>query len=294
MKKIFILFTMMLILPVQSYAGMRYKGEITPGAWLKGLTIKYKAGGEKYSSSLQIYFPADYKRGKSARTLIALHGYNGTMSDWERNTGIEALADKYKFVVVCPDMGKTLYELKFYPETKIKWNGIPGGIFIVKKLMKHIKKNFNLAASSSKTGIFGLSTGGRGALLLAAEYRSQFGAVAGLSGDYDPLLVKKDWLITSVYGEYDKFKKRWEKDASIIDRASKLKYMPVFLAHGDKDPVVPKWHSTGMAIRLKQVKGKYPRNSVTYIIKKHRAHNWKFWGIIIRDVMEFFDKELKE
>ncbi len=294
MKKIILLLLILFIYPAVSDAGMRYKGDITPGAWLKDLTITCSAGGETYSTGLQIYFPEGYKRGEKMRTLVALHGYNGSMGDWGRYSQIETLADRYNFAVVCPDMGKTLYELKFYPETNVKWGGIPGGVFIAKNLMGYIRKNFNLGTSSTQTGIFGLSTGARGALMVAAEFSSSFGAVAGLSGDYDPVLVKKDWLITSVYGEYEKFPKRWEKDASILNRASKLKQMPVFLAHGDHDPVIPKWHSIGMAIRLKQIKGENHRNRVIFILKKHRAHNWNFWGTIIRDMMEFFDTELKK
>jgi len=276
------------------HAGMKYKGEIQPGSWLRGLEIEYEYGGQKAVGKLQIYFPAGYKRGESIRTLIALHGYNGGMRDWEKNTGIERYANQYGFAVVCPDMGKTLYESRYYPETTVKWGPMPGGEYVTDVLVKYVRKHFNLADGGGRTGIFGLSTGGRGAILITALNTGMFGACAGLSGDYDPLSMTKDKLLTSVYGDYNNFQDRWKSDDNCMKLADKLSDTPVFLSHGDQDGVVPKEQTLVLAVRLMQIKKKDATRDIIYKPKKYNSHDWRYWGRMLPDIMEFFDKRLSK
>ena len=274
--------------------GLKYKGEIVPGRWIRNLQVEYKVDGKMHHGKIQIYFPSRYKKGEKARTLIALHGYKQRMSDWENRTPVKKFADKYNFVLVCPDMGTTLYESKYYKETTNRWAPVPGGVFISKILIKYLKKNFNLARRRDKTGIFGLSTGARGALLLAAKHNSIFSAAAGMSGDYDPVSMPHDRLLTSIYGSYQQNKKRWKDDDNILKLAGNLKRISVFLSHGGQDRVVPKKQTFILAIKLIQLKKKRGGYELVYQPKKSKyyQHDWRYWSLMVPGIFKFFDKRL--
>lgn len=272
---------------------IKYANKIRPGNWLKNISVNYQVKQIRKSVHIQIYFPKSYKNGQSLRTLIGLHGYNGSSSDWENYTSIESDADKYNFIIVCPSMGKTLYESAFFPETVNKWDGMPGGRWIVEILIPYLRENFLITQTRENTGIFGLSTGARGAILLSAQHTDIFGAAAGFSGDYDPMSTPRDKLLTSVYGSYYRFKERWKKTDNIIDLAVNLKNTPVLLGHGEKDYKVPVEQSGILAIRLLQLHKKHGGYIIKYFRKKYALHEWSFWRYMLPHFMDFFNEHLK-
>ena len=274
-------------------SGPAYTGPIPAGQWLRDLRVEYMVGDKKKSVQLQIYFPKNYQKGAAIRTLIGLHGFKGHYMEWERATGIEQHADKYDFIIVCPDMGATLYELQFYPETTMKWNSIPGGKWIAEILVPYLRSTFGIARDRKTTGIFGYSTGARGALLIAASYPELFGVAAGISGDYDPLTMTGDKLLTAVYGKYGQFKSRWETDANIVHKAQSLKDTPIFLAHGEIDKVVPLDQTRILIVRLLQLRkstgGSY---KFEYIQPKYKGHGWPFCSSVVSPMMSYLNDNL--
>jgi S-formylglutathione hydrolase FrmB len=294
-KQIFLILLILAIFQLSIWGqNTDYKSQVKPGEWLRNVQLDYTFEEKQGSGLMQIYFPKDYDRSSKFRTLIVLHGYGHNMKDWEKNTSIKSYADKHKFVLVCPDMGKTLYETKYYPETVNKWGPMPGGLYIGDALVYFLRKEFGLAKSGKVTGIFGLSTGGRGAVLVAAKYPDRFGAAAGLSGDYDPLAMTRDRLLTSVYGDFKKFEERWKTDDNIIGLAVNLANIPVFISHGAKDSVVPKEQSLMLAIKLRQLKKSTKGDYVVqYKELAYSMHDWTYWARMVPEMFEFFDKNLK-
>jgi poly(3-hydroxybutyrate) depolymerase len=270
--------------------------EVITGSWHRNIAVEYEVGKSKHKGLIQIYFPSGYASGATARTLIVLHGWRQDPGDWERNTPIAEFADKYNFVLVCPAMRTTLYETKYYPETVTKWAPMPGGEYVAKILMEYIRKNYGLATERGLTGIFGISTGGRGALLLASKYREVFGAVAALSGDYDSVSLKNDRLLVSVYGPYNKNRGRWEDEVNIIKMTERLKNTPVFLGHGGRDSVVPAIQTQMMAERIAGLNREQGGYDLTYEREKSAAsgHDWNYWAALVPDVMDFFDRKLSK
>lgn len=268
-----------------------YNKQIKPGRWLDNIKviINEKTGEH---NTIQIFFPKGYKDSKKQRTLIALHPYAGSQKDYEEHTRIESLANEYNCVIVCPGMGKTIYETEYFDETKIKWSSQPGGIYIKKTLLEFLQKELGLARKSDYTGIFGIATGARGALLMACLYTDDFGAVAGISGDYDPISMPNDKLLTAMYGPYNEFKERWAKKDNVYNLAENLKGIPVFLAHGNKDYITPVGQSQVLAMRLNLIKKEKGRDTIIYKEKKFFARDWKFWNMVLSDVMAFFDENL--
>ncbi len=267
---------------------MRYKGEIIPGKWLKHISVPVSDGKETSSAVIQIYFPKNYKRGENIRTIIALHSYNSNERDWETNTSIEYLADKYNFVIVCPNMKKSLYETSYYNDTTYKWNIIPGGVFVGEVLVNYLNRNFSLAYEKGKTAIMGVTVGAHGAILMASKYDA-FGAAAGISGYYDPTIMSSSNMIASVYGNYNKNKQRWENDDNNLKLAEKLAGVKVFLFHGTKNDAFTPGQSRIMAIKLKHLQKKSSSYSITYSENKGGYYGWTFWKNRLPEVMEFLD-----
>ncbi len=270
--------------------------DIAPGAWLRDVKVGYEADGVGYQATVQIYFPKGYAGSNGARTLIVLHGYRQTPADWETRTPIAEYADRYGLVLVCPAMTTTLYESKYYPESVNRWASVPGGEFIADILVRFLRKNYGLAGDRERTGIFGISTGGRGALMLAARHPRLFGAAAGLSGDYDASSMKNDRILTLVFGAYEEHRERWEDEANVLKRAAALKKTPVYLGHGGRDRVVPPSQTTLLADCLKTL----AENGGGYELTVEEAksagagHDWRYWGSLVPEVLEFFDARLEK
>ena len=289
----------------------RYSGPIAPGQWMRDIPVEYVDGGQTRTAKIQIYFPTGYTREKPQRTLIALHNTGGDLRDWERNSRIVGYANTYGFAVVCPGMGSTIYETQYFPETVRKWDGIPGGKWVGEVLVGFIRQRFNLATDRKRTGIVGISSGARGAVLVAERYPELFGAAAGLSGYYDSLSMTKSTLLASVYGEHSKFEERWKKEDNIIELAGSLKNTPVFLAHGMDDGTYNYEQSRFLAVRLLMLRNTHlesVRGSVkdeaaleaiarsTYpfemVLMRREFHNWPFWNYVTPKMMDFLNRNL--
>lgn len=266
---------------------------INPGRWLKNIIVDTEYEGQKSHAKIQIFFPLSYVQEEKIRTVIALHSYDSNEREYENNSSIESYANKYNLVIVCPSMGKTIYENSFYPETSCKWNVIPGGKFTGETLINFLNKNYNLALTKNSTGIMGLTTGAYGALSVAARYNNKFQAAAGLSGFYDSTTIQRPRIIEAVYGSYKNHTDRWEKEASVIAIAEKLAGIPVFLYHGTGGDIFNPGQSRMLAIKIKSLQKSSNAYSVTYRENKSGYQGWIYWKRQIPEIMEFMDQNLK-
>ncbi|MCL2155722.1 MAG: esterase family protein [Leptospirales bacterium] len=270
-----------------------YSSRIQPGRWLRNITVNTEFMGETSTVNIQIYFPRDYVKGKKLRTIIALHESDKNERDWE-SSRVEASADKYNMVIVCPNMKRSVYEDSFYPETIYKWNVIPGSKFLGETLIKFLNNNFSLALKRESTGIMGVEAGAHGALLTPCYYPNRFKAAAGISGYYDPTAMQNSRMLESVYGNYKKFQDRWENDASPLKLAENLKGVHVFLYHGLKYDSYQPEQSRVMAIRIKQLQKKSSDYSIIYKENKNGSKGWPNWSSQVSDIMSFMDENLSE
>lgn len=301
--------------PQPYYLGpiQQYDGEIPAGQWLRQIPIEYIYEGKIQHAHIQIYFPKNFKRNVIKRTLIALHNTGSDMYEWERNSRITSSADSFGFVIVCPNMGVTLYETKFYPETTRKWAEMPGGKWIGEVLVPFLRKRFNLAQNRKYTAIVGISAAARGAVLVAEQYPNLFGAVGALSGYYDPTSLPKGSPHSKVYGEYENFQERWNEDDNVLAGAKSLLNTPVFIAHGKDDGHYHFEQSRLLAVKLLMLRNSYAESLAKTIndeenrkkvaqsaypfelhLIRREYHNWPFWNFMIPQMMRFFDQHLEK
>lgn len=239
----------------------------------------------KAAGTVLVYLPKDFNEGTSAALVIALHGWNQQASDWRANTAIADFADKRHAVVAFPDMGKTVYESRFYPKTALRWNAVPGARWIGEVVLPYMRAHYGAGKERGHTAIIGVSTGGRGAVVVAERY-PEFSFCAGLSGTYDLNLPKPsegEYRIHAlVFGSRDSFPDRWKTEDCINPAyAAALKPVSVYLAHGLDDQVVSEDQLESMRRFLA---GFHTNNRVVAVYKEE--HGWPFWDSQLGAVFE--------
>ena len=155
----------------------------------------------------------------------------------------------------------------------------------------------------------GLSTGARGALLLALEHPEAFQGCAGLSGDYNPLLMKHDNLMINCLGKYDEVPWRWKGTNNIEMRVDVLR-VPMYLAHGGNDGVVPKNQTESLLLAIERSEACKARATVPSVgtVVDHNyldskiarseivvgaGHDYIFWNQAGLKALDYFDELLK-
>ena len=233
-----------------------------------------------------LYIPANYR----SASLLVLPGWNYERTSWVDNTPLVDYADKYGSALILPEMLVTLYESAYYPETTLKWQPVPGGKFIKERLIPEIQKQHNLLLPGQDNTLLGLSTGGRGVALIALENPGLFAAGASLSGDFSQENTPDDRLMTAVYGAFSQFPQRWRGRDNPQARSPEW-IMPLYLAHGIDDDIVPESQSRLFYYALRRSRG--DSIIVEYHAVPGAAHDYEFWGGQLPAVFEFFEKVKK-
>ena len=219
-------------------------------------------------------------------TIIALPGWNFKNTQWCDSTQLceKALADGY--VVILPEMGKSIYCDSIFPETPKDWLKFPTRSWIKETMIPDIQNDFQLLIDDQDNFVIGLSTGARGAVLLAMDLPEIFSACGALSGDFDQTRYTKDNLYNGYYGPYLDFTDRWTNQDNAVTSISKLT-VPVYLAHGDKDEIVPIENYNQLFIALQE-----SRNEASVLnVNPTAGHDYDFWNSEVDAVLEFFKKQ---
>ena len=230
-----------------------------------------------------LYIPRKYQDA----SILVLPGWNFSRTSWVENSPLVEYADQYGYALLLPEMQKTLYESSYYPETQMKWHRVPGGEFIKRYFIPAIQARHNLLIRGSKNTLLGLSTGGRGVALIALENGGMFVAGASFSGDFSQENMPSDRLMISVYGNFADFPERWQGRDNPMARAKEW-IMPLYLAHGTDDDIVPESQSRLFYEALKGQGGQ--EIAVEYHAVEGAAHNYDFWGGQLAAVFKFFAK----
>ncbi len=227
--------------------------------------------------------------GDCQRLLLVLPGWKFPRQDWIRKSSLQSMAEKEQMILVLPEMHTTIYESRYYPETIMKWNAVPGGQFLKERFFPELQRRFGLFKPGYENYMLGLSTGGRGVVMLHLQNPGLFKAGAALSGDFDQTLQPKDNLMRNVYGPYQRFQSRWQGEdnpAAVIQKEPGRWTMPLYLAHGTADRVVPAFHSKWLYTLLVRQKGKdFP---VVHRAVKGAGHDYRFWNGELPHVFAFF------
>lgn len=228
---------------------------------------------------ITVYFPDNNISG----TILMLPGWNFSMNKTCENSSFCKLAIENGFVLICPEMKKSLYASEVFLETRKDWAIYPQLKFITDTLIPFFQNKFKLLKKTERNFIYGISTGARGGALILENTNSVFIAGALLSGDYDQTKMRKDNLMNGFYGSYKEFKNRWEGADNPLKNISKLK-ASLYIGHGKKDKVVPSAQSSDFYNSLKNSGLK-----INFSYKDNFGHDYTYWESETIAILKFFD-----
>ncbi len=263
------------------------------------------------------------------KMLLLLPGWNFADTQWCTRTRVCDEATKRGYDVMLVEMGKSVYMDSLYPQMRADYRLHPTRTWLWDSVIKPLQKrtyftdqgipgdpiktvNGDVYYKSLRLPIpsyvMGLSTGARGALLLALEHPEAFVGCAGLSGDYNPLLMKNDNLMINCLGKYNDVPWRWRGTNNIEMRVDFFK-VPMYLAHGSNDGVVPVNQTESLLIAIERSEACKARAAVptAYTAVGHyyldskivrseivvgAGHDYIFWNQAGLKALDYFDKLL--
>lgn len=250
------------------------------GRWLDPIEVRGDVDGEEHQGEVLVYLPVTYRTDGSERLplVIALHGWDHSPALFARRAELAPLADRHGFVVAIPDTGRSIFETRLYPETRGKWRKVPGARWVGEVVLPELRKTLSVSAERRHTAIIGYSTGGRGALLVAARY-PELAFAGSVSGTYDLMSLRRgtgEYRIHAlIYGSRDRHPERWRRDNGIAsEHLDALAGHHLYVAHGDEDRVVP----LGQLAILKDALAGVPTASATFEVTPGGGHDWALWN----------------
>jgi len=232
--------------------------------------------------------PVDFRfpRSPSGGVILVLPGWNFSRNDVCIKSGFCTKAMKQGYILVLPEMLKSVYSSALFPETRADWRRYPTLHWIIDTLIPFCRKQFQIFNEKGKNFLYGISTGARGVVLVAENTGSLFLAGAALSGDYDQTNMPADRLMTGTYGPYDQFKDRWEGPDNPSLHSNRLK-IPLFLAHGKRDAVVPCQQTMDFS---RKITTEDPGRGHILHLCDTCGHDYTFWNSQTDNVFRFFEK----
>lgn len=218
-------------------------------------------------------------------TILALPGWNYPHNHWCDSTDLCYEATLKGYDVVMPTMGKTIYSENIYDQTRSDWKGEITRSWINDTLIPVLQKSMDVMVENEHNCVFGISTGGRGALLLAMDNPQLFKAGGSLSGDFDMTSFQKDNLYIGYFGNYQSNLELWEGNENPLSRLKELQ-TPFYIAHGSSDNIVPLKHAHLLYDQLDS-------NTHTLHVVSEAGHDYDFWSSEITSVLNHFDANRK-
>jgi pimeloyl-ACP methyl ester carboxylesterase len=218
--------------------------------------------------------------------LLILPGWNFSRSSWCENSSLceDALQRGYRLIF--PEMGKSIYQTKTYPETDKDLLKYPDGNWLNDMLIPYLQRTYNILPKGGNNFIIGLSTGGRGVALTVIHHPDLFKAAASLSGDFDQTTMQDDRLMTTGYGPYTQFPERWrtiDNPTFSIDSF----HIPVYLGQGMKDQINPPDQPINFA---KALRSAHPDLNIVLHTDPNADHDYNYWNSEVIPVLGFFEK----
>ncbi|MFN3603486.1 MAG: alpha/beta hydrolase family protein [Leptonema sp. (in: bacteria)] len=235
-----------------------------------------------------IYIPVT-TNGKCYKVLLVLPGWKFSRKRWFLETDLLKYVKKYNYIAIAPETSITIYESKYYPETKLKWHSKPGMEYFTNDFFPFFRKQ-EIFLNSKFNFALGLSTGARGVVMIASTIPDLFFAIAGLSGDYDQTITPKDNLMRLTYGDYEKFQERWQMENPLY-MIKKMGWKAfLYLGHGKQDPIVPYIHSKHFYEFLVQ---EGFATKVTLSLKENFQHDFAYWNSELNSIFDFFETQIQ-
>lgn len=219
--------------------------------------------------------------------LLILPGWNFSRSSWCENSSLCENALQRGYRLIFPEMGKSIYQTKTFPETDSDLLKYPTGAWLNDVLIPYLQKTYDILKKDGNNFIIGLSTGGRGVALTVIHNPDLFKAAASLSGDFDQTTMQDDRLMTSGYGPYSQFSERWRTLDNPTFSIDSFR-IPVYLGQGMKDEMNPPDQPIDFAKALRKA---HPGLNIVLHVDPNADHDYNYWNSEVIPVLDFFEKQ---
>jgi S-formylglutathione hydrolase FrmB len=241
-----------------------------------GKSFKIPSKNLIYADSNLVFVPQDYQQNQTKKfpLLFMLHGYSGNYKTWNSIINLQEYANKYNFIIICPD---GLYDSWYLNSPKLPKQQYAN--FFFQDLYPYLTKNYRV--DTKNIFITGLSMGGYGAFSLFLQRPDLFKSVAATSALFDLRLYAKSYGLTKVLGNFDS--KIWEK-YSLIEQIKKwkTKQKSIYFDCGKSDVFLQNnkdFHKKCEELGIK-----------TTFVMSEGEHNRAYWEKSILAHFEFFSK----
>ena len=227
-----------------------------------------------------VVLPDNYfeEKDQSWPVVYLLHGWSGKYRNWAKKTDLKILADKYEYIIVCPDGGYA----GWYLDSAIKKDS-QYETYIANEVVQFIDENYQTTKDSTGRFITGLSMGGHGAIRLIAKYPKVFDAAGSMSGVMDLNESSKKYGITKLLGEYETNTKLWLNESCLkIVQNLEGKNKGLIIDCGIKDRFI----NSNRKIHQKMI----DLNIQHDYYERPGGHSWDYWTNALEYHLLFFKK----
>lgn len=222
-----------------------------------------------------VILPQGYNGQESYPLLIMLHGWSGNYNQWNEVTGgLQNYADKYQFIIVCPDGFYDSWYVDSPVNPKSQFE-----TFFTRELLPEIESKYRV--DNSNVFITGLSMGGHGAMMMLLKHPDIFKSAGSTSGILDITEFPDRWSMLNALGKYTEHPENWvnNTDYALLDKIKDLDKEIIFdcgtedFAYG----VNKKFHEKCLSLKLKAT-----------FISQPGSHNKDYWNKTIENHFRFF------
>lgn len=194
-----------------------------PASTVTNITVRSDRMGREIPVSIVLPDGCDSTPAKRFPSVYVLHGANGTGRRKASEAVLGQLVDRYGFIAICPDGGKTSWWIDSPIDPTYQYE-----TFVSDEVVPYVDANYRTIADRSGRAIMGGSMGGHGACYIGMRHKDLFGAIGNLYGGVDLVPWAGHWEIDKRLGPRDANIALWEEH-SVINVAKSLKNREVEL-----------------------------------------------------------------
>ena len=150
-------------------------------------------------NNVVVITPKHYQKDKAKYPLVfMLHGWSGDQNQWKTTADLHYYANKYGFIIVCPDGLYDSWYVDSKSDEKINYEK-----YFFDDLYKEIVNRYKV--DTGNVFITGLSMGGFGAITYFTRHTKLFRAAASTSGILDITKFQGKWGMDKVFVSEDEY-----------------------------------------------------------------------------------------
>jgi len=241
-------------------------------------TVEIRSNAMNKTRKCVVITPGKNKQSKELYpTLYLLHGHGGNYANWvNRVPALQAYADEYKMVIVCPDGEFSSWYFDSPIDSSMRYE-----TYVAKEIPAYIEANYPVIKERKARAITGLSMGGHGGLFLGFRHADFFGACGSMSGALVIEVITRGFQVEKRLG--DTANKQRYQEYSIMkemENYKKTDSLAIIIDCGTEDFVI----EMSRAAHQKMLGLKIPHE----YIERPGRHDWRYWANAVQYQMLFF------